>query len=203
MASGVLVSADGFIVTNAHVVEGCRTMTATYINAATRRSYAPVLRYYDKKTDTAVRKIPDQGLDFFSVPARALRVGERVYATGNLRGLEQSISEGIVSGNPDRAASPAQNRTENFWPQFIESLSWPQRGRWPFHAVYPNFDGRGDLARRRPPWRTPDSIRARGPAENGFPPHTCRSDSGSRGHRPTPGERIRLDLRLFFPMRAT
>ena len=99
LASGVLVSADGFIVTNAHVVEGCRSMTATYINAAMRRSYEPVLKYYDERSDTAVLKIPDQGLDFFDVPARAVRIGERVYAIGNPRGLEQSISEGIVSGN--------------------------------------------------------------------------------------------------------
>jgi S1-C subfamily serine protease len=97
-ASGVLVSADGFVVTNAHVVEGCRRMTATQINGSTRRSFEPVLKYYDKKSDTAVLKVEGQGFEFFALPTRAVRVGERVYAIGNPRGLEQSISEGIVSG---------------------------------------------------------------------------------------------------------
>jgi len=99
LASGVLVSADGFIVTNAHVVEGCRSMAATYISGTSRRPYEPVLKYYDEQSDTAVLKIAAEGLNFFSVHARPARIGERVYAIGNPRGLEQSISEGIVSGN--------------------------------------------------------------------------------------------------------
>ena len=98
LASGVLVAPDGFIVTNAHVVGQCRRMTATSISGASRRSYVPTLKYYDEKNDTAVLKIPADSLDSFGVLARAARVGERVYAVGNPRGLEQSISEGIVSG---------------------------------------------------------------------------------------------------------
>jgi Trypsin-like peptidase domain/Sel1 repeat len=98
-ASGVLVSADGFILTNAHVVEKCRSMTATHISGASRQSYEPLLKYYDEKSDVAVLKISGQSLDFLSVLARPVRIGERVYAIGNPRGLEQSISEGIVSGD--------------------------------------------------------------------------------------------------------
>jgi S1-C subfamily serine protease len=97
-ASGVLVSQDGFVVTNAHVVEGCRSITVTYMNGAVRRSYSPVLKYYDKLTDTAVLKLPEQGVEYLPIPARTARIGERVYSIGNPRGLEQSISEGIVSG---------------------------------------------------------------------------------------------------------
>lgn len=99
LASGVVVSADGFIVTNAHVVEQCRSMTATHIVGASRRSYDPVLKYLDEKSDTAILKIAGQNLDFLNVVARPVRIGERVYAIGNPRGLEQSISEGIVSGD--------------------------------------------------------------------------------------------------------
>jgi S1-C subfamily serine protease len=102
LASGVLVSADGFIVTNAHVVGRCRRMTATYISGASRRSYEPLLKYYDEQSDTAVLKIPTEGLGFFDVLPRPVRIGERVYAIGNPRGLEQSISEGIVSGNREQ-----------------------------------------------------------------------------------------------------
>jgi TPR repeat protein len=98
LASGVLVSADGFFVTNAHVVEGCRSLTATYISGASRRPYEATLKYYDKKSDTAVLKIEGRGFDFFNLVARNVHVGERVYTIGNPRGLEQSMSEGIVSG---------------------------------------------------------------------------------------------------------
>jgi TPR repeat protein len=106
LASGVLVSADGFIVTNAHVVGSCRKMAATYINGAVRQSYEPVLKSYDEQSDTAVIKIAADGLDFFGVLTRPVQVGERVYAIGNPRGLEQSISEGIVSGNREEAGVP-------------------------------------------------------------------------------------------------
>jgi hypothetical protein len=94
-----LVSADGFIVTNAHVVEKCRGMTATHISDASRRSYGPMLKYYDERSDTAVLKIAGHDLAFLSVLVRPVRIGERVFAIGNPRGLEQSISEGIVSGD--------------------------------------------------------------------------------------------------------
>lgn len=100
-ASGVLVSTDGFVVTNAHVVEGCRSMTATQISGTSRRSYEAALKYYDKKSDTAILKIEGEGFESFGLLTRTVRVGERVYAIGNPRGLEQSISEGIVSGLRD------------------------------------------------------------------------------------------------------
>jgi TPR repeat protein len=98
LASGVLVSEDGFLVTNAHVIEGCRNLTATHINGASHRPYQAVLKYYDKKSDTAVLKIEGHGFGFFDLLSRDVRVGERVYAIGNPQGLEQSMSEGIVSG---------------------------------------------------------------------------------------------------------
>jgi len=99
LASGVLVSADGFIVTNAHVIEGCRNMTATLIHGKSRQSYTPMLKYYDEQADVAVVKIAGHGFDFLGLPIHPAQIGERVYAIGNPRGLEQTISEGIVSGN--------------------------------------------------------------------------------------------------------
>ena len=99
LASGVLVSADGFIVTNAHVVEGCRNMAATLIRGKSRQSYVPVLKYYNEQDDVAVIKIAGHGFDFFGLPTHPAQIGERVYAIGNPRGLEQTISEGIISGN--------------------------------------------------------------------------------------------------------
>ena len=99
LASGVLVSPDGFVLTNAHVVEGCQNMTATQIHKKSRQPYVPVLKYYDERNDVAVLKIAGRGFDYFGVSASEARIGERVYAIGNPRGFEQSISEGIISGN--------------------------------------------------------------------------------------------------------
>lgn len=99
IASGVLVSSDGFVLTNAHVVEGCQSMTATHINGSSRQSYVPVLKYCDELNDVAVLKIDGNGFGSFTVHVESPQIGERVFAIGNPRGLEQSISEGIVSGN--------------------------------------------------------------------------------------------------------
>jgi S1-C subfamily serine protease len=97
--SGVLVSSDGLVATNAHVVEGCHTMRATYLRGSMRFSFTAALKYYDSKSDTAIVKIDAQGLSYFDLGLASLpRVGERVYAIGNPRGMVQSISEGIVSG---------------------------------------------------------------------------------------------------------
>jgi hypothetical protein len=74
-------------------------MTAVSINGASRRSYVPLLKYYDEQSDIAILKIDVRGSDSFNVSTRRARTGERVYAIGNPRGLEQSISDGIISGN--------------------------------------------------------------------------------------------------------
>ncbi len=74
-------------------------MTATRIDGASRSTYGPVLKGYDDRSDVAVLKIDGKDLPFLNVASRPARVGERVYAIGNPRGYEQSISEGIVSGN--------------------------------------------------------------------------------------------------------
>jgi S1-C subfamily serine protease len=99
LGSGVLISADGLIITNAHLVKRCQAMTATHIDGSSRHAYDAKLKYYDLNADMAVLKIESSGLDFFQLAARPVRIGERVFAIGNPKGLEQTISEGIVSGN--------------------------------------------------------------------------------------------------------
>jgi S1-C subfamily serine protease len=74
-------------------------MTGTRISGTSRRSYAAVLKYFDDDNDIAVLQIAGQGFDFFRVVARPVRNGERVYAIGNPSGLEQTITDGIVSGS--------------------------------------------------------------------------------------------------------
>lgn len=99
LASGVLVSSDGLVATNAHVVEGCHAITATYTSGATQLSFPGVLKYYNHEKDTAIIGLDAKGLPYFDLVSQSLpRIGERVYAIGNPQGLTQSISEGIASG---------------------------------------------------------------------------------------------------------
>jgi S1-C subfamily serine protease len=79
LASGVLVSPGGFVLTNAHVVEGCRSMTAIHINGESRQSYVPVLKYCDELNDVAVLKVAGRGFDSFALPVHSPQSGERVF----------------------------------------------------------------------------------------------------------------------------
>jgi hypothetical protein len=96
--SGVLASADGFVLTNAHVVTDCKKVTVTYINGQTKFAYDARLKYFDSRTDVAVIKVDAKGLEHFEVVRESGRIGERVYAIGNPEGLTQTISDGIFSG---------------------------------------------------------------------------------------------------------
>ncbi|HMP80924.1 MAG TPA: trypsin-like peptidase domain-containing protein, partial [Pirellulaceae bacterium] len=94
--SGVIVSADGYIITNAHVVAG-----ATYIEVTLydRHVFPARLIGVDATTDLAVVKISASGL----IPAEwgdsdQLNVGSLVWAIGSPYGLDQSVTSGIISG---------------------------------------------------------------------------------------------------------
>ena len=100
--SGVLISADGFILTNAHVVEGCLRITATYVNGTSRQPFEAALKFYDRRIDTAVLKVVGPSFDHFDLAARIAQIGEGVYAIGNPLGFVQTITYGLVSsGNRD------------------------------------------------------------------------------------------------------
>ncbi len=95
MGSGVIVSPDGYIVTNNHVVDGAREITVTLPN---KREFAARLIGTDPKTDVAVLKI--EGKDLPYVPwgdSTTLQVGEPVLAIGNPFGLNSTVTSGIVS----------------------------------------------------------------------------------------------------------
>jgi serine protease Do len=95
MGSGVIVSADGYIVTNNHVVEGATAVTVTLPD---KRDFTGRVVGADPKTDLAVVKI--DGVNLPSAPwgdATALQVGEYVLAVGNPFGLNSTVTLGIVS----------------------------------------------------------------------------------------------------------
>jgi S1-C subfamily serine protease len=94
--SGILVSPDGEVLTNQHVVEDALTVEALLPGG--ERAPARVVGS-DAATDLALLKVPGQGLPHLRLAEdRALRVGELVLAMGSPFGLAGSVSMGIVSG---------------------------------------------------------------------------------------------------------
>ncbi len=96
VGSGFILSADGFVMTNAHVVEGADEVMVTLPD---RREFkAKVVGTPDKRTDVAVIKIEATGLPFVKVgDVSRLKVGEWVMAIGSPFGLENTVTAGIVS----------------------------------------------------------------------------------------------------------
>jgi serine protease Do len=97
VGSGFIVSPDGYIVTNAHVVDGAKEVT---VRLTDRREFTAKVIGADKRTDIALIKIDAKAnlpaLDLSKPPAP--RQGEWVVAIGSPFGFENSVSAGIVSG---------------------------------------------------------------------------------------------------------
>ncbi|TAL12515.1 MAG: DegQ family serine endoprotease [Nitrospirae bacterium] len=95
MGSGVIVSPDGHIITNNHVVEGANELTVTLPD---KREFKGRIIGTDPKTDLAVVKVDASGLPFVRWgDASKLQVGEYVLAIGNPFGLNSTVTLGIVS----------------------------------------------------------------------------------------------------------
>lgn len=94
--SGVILSEDGYIVTNHHVIDGANTIKVRLSNGQT---YAAELTGTDEKTDLAVLKINASGLAAAKLTdSSTVRVGDFVIAIGNPLGeLGGTVTEGIIS----------------------------------------------------------------------------------------------------------
>jgi serine protease Do len=93
--SGVVISADGYIVTNNHVVEGAQELEVTLSNKSKFR--AKVIGA-DPSTDIAVIKIEGKNLPAITFGSSdAVKVGEWVVAVGNPFNLESTVTAGIIS----------------------------------------------------------------------------------------------------------
>ena len=95
VGSGFILSADGLIMTNAHVVEGADEVLVTLTD---KREFKAKIIGADKRTDVALVKIEAAGLPAVRVgDVNRLRVGEWVMAIGSPFGLENTVTAGIVS----------------------------------------------------------------------------------------------------------
>ncbi|MBR4940043.1 MAG: DegQ family serine endoprotease [Burkholderiaceae bacterium] len=93
--SGFIVSSDGLILTNAHVVDGADELR---IRLTDNREFAGKVLGLDKKTDIAVVKIEAKDLPVLKIgSSESLKVGEWVAAIGSPFGLHNTVTAGIVS----------------------------------------------------------------------------------------------------------
>lgn len=93
--SGVIISPDGYIVTNNHMVEGADELTVTLND---NREFSARIVGTDKTTDLALIKIDGKSLPAISIAnSDGLKVGEWVLAVGNPLGLNNTVTAGIVS----------------------------------------------------------------------------------------------------------
>ena len=95
LGSGFIISPDGYILTNAHVVGGADDIT---VRLTDKREFKAKLVGIDKRTDVALIKIEATGLPRI-IPGdpNALKVGEWVLAIGSPFGFDNSVTAGIVS----------------------------------------------------------------------------------------------------------
>jgi len=93
--SGFILAADGYVVTNAHVVDGADEVK---VRLSDRREYIAKVIGADKRTDVALLKIDAKDLPRVSIgDPDKLKVGEWVVAIGKPFGLENTMTAGIVS----------------------------------------------------------------------------------------------------------
>jgi serine protease Do len=95
VGSGFILTADGFIMTNAHVVEGADQVLVTLPD---KREFKARIVGVDKRSDVAVVKVEATGLPVVKIgDVNRLKVGEWVMAIGSPFGLDNSVTAGIVS----------------------------------------------------------------------------------------------------------
>ncbi len=114
LGSGVIISPDGYIVTNNHVIDGAERLEITLND---NRTFNAKVIGSDASTDIALLKIEAEGLPVIPIgDSDALKVGEWVLAVGNPFGFTSTVTTGIVSAKARSIGSATQGR-----PMGIES----------------------------------------------------------------------------------
>lgn len=100
VGSGFIVSPDGYVLTNAHVVDGATEVT---VKLTDKRDFKAKVVGVDKRTDVALLKIDASGLPFVRTgDAERTKVGEWVVAMGSPFGFENTVTAGIISAKARR-----------------------------------------------------------------------------------------------------
>jgi serine protease Do len=94
--SGFVISADGYVVTNNHVVQDATKVTVVFDDGT--EQVAEIVGT-DERTDLAVLKIEGNDLPFVNFETEASRVGDWVVAVGNPFGLGGTVTVGVISGS--------------------------------------------------------------------------------------------------------
>ena len=101
LGSGVIISTDGYIVTNNHVVDGADELT---VSLSDGRDLTAKVVGRDPQTDVAVVKVDAKDLPAITfAPSDKVEVGDRVLAVGNPFGIGETVTTGIVSAKGRRA----------------------------------------------------------------------------------------------------
>lgn len=117
--SGVVISADGFIVTNNHVVDGADEVTVTFNN---KRTVNAKVVGTDPSTDLALLKVEETGLPFLNFGnSDNVRLGEWVLAVGYPLNLETTVTAGIVSAKQRNIGINQRKGGENAIESFIQT----------------------------------------------------------------------------------
>jgi len=112
LGSGVIISADGYILTANHVVEGADEIEVSV--AGSKKTYVAKIIGTDPPTDVAVLKVDAAGLPAITLAdSDLLEVGDVVLAIGNPFGIGQTVTMGIVSAL-GRSGLPGFNQYQDF-----------------------------------------------------------------------------------------
>lgn len=112
LGSGVVVSADGTILTNAHVIDGADKIT---VMMADNKTFDAKLVGTDKPSDLAVLKIEAQNMPYLTLGnSDNVRIGDIVLAIGNPLGIGQSVTAGIISAKGRRTGLSDGQSFEDF-----------------------------------------------------------------------------------------
>lgn len=108
MGSGVIISSDGYIITNNHVIDGAERLEVTLND---NRTFNAVKVGEDEATDLALLKIDASGLPIIPMgDSDNLKVGEWVLAVGNPFGFTSTVTTGIVSAKARSIKDGHSNR---------------------------------------------------------------------------------------------